>query len=81
MVTKGKGQVGDGWMGFGIGRCTLLYMEWIVNGGLLHSTGKSTQCSVITFMRMDICICMAESLCFTQKLTQRCKSTTIKKNF
>lgn len=73
----------NGWMdaGLGDGKGTLLYMEWMIKSNLLHSPGKSTQCSVITFMRMDICICMAESLCFTQKLTQRCKSTTIKKNF
>lgn len=39
------------------------YMEWIVSRDLLYSSGKSTQCSVITCMDMDICICMVESLC------------------
>ena len=34
----------------GIGKCTLLYMEWMINGDQLYSTGKSTQCSVITYM-------------------------------
>ena len=41
----------------------LLLMEWVVNGDLLYSTGKSTQYSVIVYMRMDTCICITESLC------------------
>ena len=41
----------------------LLLMEWVVNGDLLYSTGKSTQYSVIVYMRMDMCICITESLC------------------
>ena len=34
----------------GIDIYTLLYMEWISNKDLLHSTGKSTQYSVVTSM-------------------------------
>ena len=47
-------QVGgkDGW-GFGIGICTLQYIEWMVSGDLLYSPGKSTQYSVITYMRKE----------------------------
>ena len=33
-----------------IGLCTLLYMEWMVNGDLQYSTGNSTQHSVIAYM-------------------------------
>ena len=35
---------------FGIGICTLRYMEWMVNRDLLCSTGNSIQYSVITYM-------------------------------
>ena len=31
-------------------------------------TGNSTQCSVITHMEMDMCMCMAESLCCTAEI-------------
>ena len=65
MVTKGEG-FGEGLnLGFGMGEGTLWYVEWMINGHLLHGTGKSTQCSLITHMGMDMCICMAESLCHT----------------
>ena len=52
----------DWW--FGIGIWTQLYMKWMVTGDLLYSTGNSTQYSVITYMGMDMYICMAESLCY-----------------
>ena len=39
--------------GPGIGMCTWLYMDWMVNRDLLYSTGDSTQCSVITYMGKD----------------------------
>ena len=50
-VTKAQEMLGGGmdW-DFGIGICTLLYMEWLINEDLLHSTGNSPQYSVITFM-------------------------------
>lgn len=46
----------NGWMdaGLGDGKGTLLYMEWMIKSNLLHSPGKSTQCSVITCVRMDM---------------------------
>ena len=37
-------------LGFGIGICTLLYRECMVNEGLLSITGNSTQYLVITSM-------------------------------
>ena len=49
MVTKGDrfGVAGEIDWGFGIGTCTLRYMELMVSGALLHSTENSTQYSVI----------------------------------
>ena len=50
-------------------RYALLYLKWVTNKDLLHSTGKSAQCSLAAWMggesggRVDTCICMAESLC------------------
>ena len=37
-------------------------MEWMINRDLLYSTGKSTQCSVITYMEKAMCISMDESV-------------------
>ena len=34
---------------FGISRCKLLYIEWISNKDLLHSTGNYIQYLVITY--------------------------------
>ena len=36
---------------------------------MLYSTGKSTQCSVITYMGMDVCVRVAESLCYTADIS------------
>ena len=47
---------------------TLWYMEWIVNGGLLYITGKSSQYSVIISVGMDMCICITELLCCTAEI-------------
>ena len=46
------------------------YMEWIVSRDLLYSSGKSTQCSVITCMGMGMGMgmWMAESHCFTAEI-------------
>ena len=49
-VIRGSGEGGGMNLEFGIGVCTLLCMEWMVNGDLLYSTGNSTQYSVITYM-------------------------------
>ena len=38
-------------LGIGIG--TLLYMEFLVSGDLIHNTGNSTQYSVITYLEKE----------------------------
>ena len=35
------------------GMCTLLYLKWITNKDLLHSTGNSAQCYVAAQMREE----------------------------
>ena len=55
-------------------RLTLLYLKWITIKDLLGNTGNSAQCLWKpgwkgVWVRMDTCICMAESLC--------CSSETI----
>ena len=70
------GQVGSGEMDweFGIGMCTLRYMEWLANGDLLFSTENSTQYSVIIYVgkkiwkRMDVWTYITESLCCTTEI-------------
>ena len=58
-----SGRSGEGWIR-GLGWQThTLHTERMVNGALLRSTGKSTHCSVKTYVGMDMCICVAESLC------------------
>ena len=48
---------------------TLLCLKWITSKDLLYSTWNSAQCYMAAWMgaefwgRMDICMCMAESLC------------------
>ena len=90
MVTKGD-RSGWGRMDWGlrIGIFTLSYMQWLAKGELLYSTENSTQysdnlCGKRTWMRMDVCTCITESLCCTavqQKLPQHCKSTRLHWNF
>ena len=52
---------------FGKVRYTLLYLKWIANKDLGHSTGNSAY--VAAWMgeefagRLDTCVCMAASLC------------------
>lgn len=70
MVTKGEKLAGGMDWGCETGTCTLLYTEWMVNGDLYYSTGKSSQCSVIIYMAMDVCICITNPLCCTEKLSQ-----------
>ena len=47
-----RGQVEEGGMDwrFGIGICTLTYMEWLASGNLLYSTENSIQYSVTTYV-------------------------------
>ena len=54
-----------------MGTYTVLYLKLITNKDLLYSKRNSAQCYVAAWMggefgekwRMDMCICMAESLC------------------
>ena len=54
---------------FGMDMYTLIHLKWITNEDLLDSTGTFSQCYVAAWLggvsggSMDICICMAESLC------------------
>ena len=59
--------LGEGWAEgidreIGRDRYTLLYLKLITNKDLLYSTQNSAQCHVAAGMRMDTCICIAESL-------------------
>ena len=49
LLSGGTSGERDG-LGFGIGMCTLFYMEWMVDGDLLCGTRISTQYSVISYM-------------------------------
>ena len=73
MVTKGeRGGGGINWE-TGIDIYTVLYIKPKTNKNLLYSTGNSTQYSVMAYMgkesknRVDICICITDSLCCTPK--------------
>ena len=50
MVTKEERWRGRTDWESGMGVCTLLYMEWMVNGDFLFSTGNFTQHAVIIYM-------------------------------
>ena len=74
MVTRRDG-CGEGIVRkFGMDTYTLLYLKWITNKDLLYSTGNSAQCYVAVWMggefsgRMNMCICLAESLCCERKI-------------
>ena len=69
MITNGRMGGGINWE-TGIDMYTLLYIKQMTNKDL-PSTGNSTQYSVMTHMgkeskkRVDICICITDSLCCT----------------
>ena len=48
---QGGERMGKGWIGSGISRCKLLYIEWINNKALLYSTGNYIQYLVINIMK------------------------------
>ena len=70
MVTKGGRRGGLNWEA-GTDIYTLLYIKQITNKNLLYNTENSTQYSVMTYMgieskkKVDICICITDSLCCT----------------
>lgn len=65
---KGKGGEEEMHWGFGIGLCTPLYVEWMVNEDL-YSTGNSIFCDNLYGKRIrkrtGMCIHMTVSLCCT----------------
>ena len=83
-----RGQMGAGrkGLGFGIGMCPLLYMEWIVSGNLVYSTGHSTQYFLMSYIRkesekrMEMCTCITKSLCCTAEIITHCKSAILPEN-
>ena len=63
---------------FGMDLYTLLYLKWITNMDLLHSTWNSVQCCVAGWIRgrMETCKCMAEPLrCSPETITTRFVNT------
>ena len=75
MVAKGKGVRGGMEWEVGVSRHKLLYMEWINNKDLLHSTGDYIQYLVINcnvkyqkkniYVYNQITLLITESLCCT----------------
>ena len=55
-----------------------IWTGWLTRTYYIYSTGKSTQYSMISYMGMDMCICITESLCFTAKNTLKINYTSIK---
>ena len=71
---------------FGIGICTLRYMERLANGDLPYSTEKFTQYSAIIYVgkeseRTDMYMHGWVIFVVQQKLSQPCKLTTLKTFF
>ena len=63
MVTKGEGGGGREGLGFGIGICTLRYMEWLASGTCWIAQG--TLANILwwsmwekNLKRMDVCTCV-----------------------
>ena len=73
--------LGEGWQGAGISRHKLSHTEWINNKVLLNGTGNYIQSTVKNHMEKDVskntCVCVTESLCWTQKSTGHCKPTVL----
>ena len=72
IVTKVERWRGGIHQAFGIHIYTLQYIKQVINKNLLYSTGYTTQYSIIMYMAkdwkiMDICLCIAQSLCYTPK--------------
>ena len=47
----------------------LLYLKWMTDKDLPHSTWNSAQCYVAAWMGIDTRICIAESLCCSPETT------------
>ena len=53
---------------FGVGRCKILYLEWIRNWVLLYSTGNYTQSFGIEhdgrqYEKKNVCLCVCVCVC------------------
>ena len=70
MVTGGDGlRRGGRWGAWGCHTHTMVYgMDGQWDLLYMYSTGPSIQYSVITYMGMDMCICMTESICCTAEI-------------
>ena len=72
VVAKGEENGGGMDREFGISRCKLLNVEWIIKKVLLYSTGNYTQYPVINHngknMKRNVCIYITESLCCTPEI-------------
>ena len=57
---------------FGVGKCKPLYIGWINNKVLLHSTGNCIQYPVINHngkeYKKNVYICIIESFCYTAEI-------------
>ena len=49
-----------------------LLLKCITNKDILYSMWKSAQCYVAAWMRMDTCVCMAESLHCSSETIRHC---------
>ena len=76
---RGGGGEGKDWE-FGISRCKLFYIDGVNNKVPLYNTGNYIQYPLINHNGKEYekeYICITESLCCKQKLTQHCKSTIL----
>ena len=83
LESKLYGYLREGWeeeivREFGMDMYSMLYLKRITNKDLLYSTGNSAQCyggkldEREDWGGMNACILMAESFCYTLKLSQHC---------
>ena len=76
-MPRGRGGGGGKDWEFGVGRCKLLYTEWINNKVLLYNTGNYIQYPEInhngkeyekTCIYIYVCVCVTESLSCTAEI-------------
>ena len=58
-----------------------LLLKCITNKDILYSMWKSAQCYVGAWMRLDTCVCMAESLHCSSETIRHCYSAVSNTNF
>ena len=74
MDAKGGRGGGKAWE-VGTDMYTLLCIKHVTSENVPHHTGNSAQCSVVT--NGGVRICVADSLCLQQELTQHCKAAKL----